>query len=93
MSTRDKPGKGLRALAVFIVLNVPIAAVVVFAFYMAGGLQADWPIRAFLVVALAVSEFALVTTTIAPPMLEWINSTEEYEKPPLVINEQAFMKK
>lgn len=79
LQTRDKPGVGFRAAVVFFILNLPIIGVTYFAYWMAGGQGAEWFIRGVLAIGVAVAEFALVTTTIGPPLVDWIKSTETYD--------------
>lgn len=75
----QKPGVAMRATAAFALLNLPLVGTVLFALWMAGGNEADWWIRGILALVVAVAEFAIVTTTIAPPLYDWIKS-EEYVK-------------
>lgn len=76
---KKKPGTALRATAAFALLNLPLIGTVLFALWMAGGNEADWWIRGILALAVAIAEFAIVTTTIAPPLYDWIKSEEYVE--------------
>lgn len=77
MSYERKPGTALRATAAFVLLNLPLVGTAAFTYWMGGGMGAEWWLRAVLAVAVAGSELAIVTTTIGPPLLDWIKS-EEY---------------
>lgn len=75
----QKPGVALRATAAFTLLNLPLIGTVLFALWMAGGDNADWWVRGILAIAVAVGETVIVTTTIGPPLYDWIKSEEYVE--------------
>lgn len=72
-----KPGTAMRATVAFALLNVPLLITVYFVWLMSGGESAEWWVRGILAIAVAFAEFAIVVTTIGPPLYEWIKS-EEY---------------
>lgn len=76
MPSVRKPGTALRATAAFALLNVPLIGVTAFVWFLANG-AADFWLRTFIGVAVSVAEFAIVSTTIGPPLYDWIKS-EEY---------------
>lgn len=80
MATMKKPGTALRATVAFALLNLPLIGTAAFAYWMGGGMGAEWWLRGILAVGVAVSEFAIVTTTIGPPLYDWIKSEEYVEK-------------
>jgi hypothetical protein len=79
MSYAKKPGAAGRATVVFMLLNAPLVLTSAVVIWLSGGVNAEWYVRGILAVGFAVSEFAIVVNTIAPPMLDWIKS-EEYVK-------------
>lgn len=79
-----KPGTAIRATVAFFLLNLPLTVTVYFVYLMSGGENAEWWVRGILAIAVAVAEFAIVISTIGPPLYEWIQSEEyleEGEKP------------
>jgi hypothetical protein len=61
-----KPGLFGRAIAV--------------AYWLSGGQSAEWWARGILAVGVAVAQFAIVSTTIGPPVMEWIEGKEYVEQ-------------
>ncbi len=79
-----KPGTAGRATAAFALLNLPLVATAVFVFWLGGGNAAEWWLKGIMGVLVAVAEFSIVVTTIAPPLYEWIKGEEwvsEGERP------------
>jgi hypothetical protein len=79
-----KPGVIYRATAAFALLNLPLVATAWFVFLMGGQSASEWWLRASLAVAVAGSEIAIVTWTIGPPLVDWIDEKEfvrDGEKP------------
>jgi hypothetical protein len=74
--TRQKPGVAGRATMAFALLNLPLFATTWLCYFMAGGDETLWWLRCILALGFAVAEFTLVTTTIGPPLMEWIESKE-----------------
>jgi len=74
-----RPGTALRATAGFALLNLPLIVTVVTVVWLSGGEAAEWWVRGILAVAVCVAEFAIVVTTIGPPLYEWIVSEEYVE--------------
>ena len=72
-----KPGTAFRATVAFALLNAPLVGTVAFVYFIAGGADDFW-IKTFLSLGVIVSEFAITTTTIGPPLYDWIKS-ETYE--------------
>lgn len=81
---RNKPGLFYRAVAAFVLLNIATILTLLATWWLSGGMASPWQIRGLLAVAVAVAEFSIVTTTIGPPLMDWIKSQEcvEEEKQP-----------
>lgn len=71
-----KPGVIYRATAAFALLNVPLVGTAWFVFLMGGNAASEWWLRAVLALAVAGSEIAIVTSTIGPPLVDWIGEKE-----------------
>jgi len=76
MKTYKRPGTAWRAAVAFILLNLPLLVTAYAIYHLAGGSEAEWWARGILAVVIAVAEFSVVTSTIAPPLYEWIKSEE-----------------
>ena len=77
---KNKPGVAGRATVAMVLLNVPLLLVGAAVYWLAGTADAEWWARGTLAVVLAVAEFAIVITTIAPPLYDWITQKEFVEK-------------
>lgn len=77
MSYVSKPGLVWRALAAFILLNLPLILTIGFVWYLAGGDHAEWWVKGILAIGTAACELGIVAGTIADPLHKWIKS-EEY---------------
>lgn len=71
-----KPGLIYRATAAFALLNLPLIGTAWFVFLMGGNASSEWWLRGILAIAVAASEIGIVTSTIGPPLVEWIDGKE-----------------
>lgn len=74
--TVTKPGTALRATGAFVLLNLPLLVTIYFVYWMTGGEAAELWVRIILAVLVAAAEFAIVVTTIGPPLYDWIKTEE-----------------
>lgn len=80
----QRPGVALRATAAFGLLNMALILTAAVVYYLAGAGSAEWWARGLIAICFAISEFAIVTTTIGPPLYEWVAGKEwvrDGEKP------------
>lgn len=75
-----KPGLFGRAIAAFFLFNLAVALTIAVAYWLSGGQSAEWWARGILAVGVAVAQFAIVSTTIGPPVMEWIEGKEYVEQ-------------
>lgn len=84
MKVYKKPGAAVRSMAAFGLLNLPLLVTGYVVYHLAGGETAEWWVRGIVAVLISAAEFSIVTTTIGPPLYDWIQgeeSVKDGEKP------------